>query len=190
MVTKISNILVDWLISKEAIQSRDRKLYEYAAYSLIITISPIFLVAIIGGIMGVFVESILMIIPFMVIRKFSGGFHLKSALICFLCSIALLFCFLFAVTRLSVGMPLHIIFSISIFILLSLSPVDSEERRLSATEKKKYKKTTYILVMIFAILYVLSLFSQLDKIAICTCMGLFLCALLQIPCIPAKLKQI
>ena len=190
MVTKISNSLVNWLINKEAIQSRDRELYEYAAYSLIITISPILLVTIIGCIMGVLLESILMIIPFMVIRKFSGGFHLKSALICFLCSIALLFCFLFAVTRLSVGIPLHIIFSISIFILLSLSPVDSEERRLSATEKKKYKKTTCILVAAFGVLYILSSFSQLDIIAICTCMGLCLCALLQIPCIPAKLKQI
>ena len=36
------------------------------------------------------VEGLLMILPFMLIRKFSGGFHLKSSTVCLVSSTLLL----------------------------------------------------------------------------------------------------
>ena len=68
-----------WLIKHDAIKSEDKELYEYAIYSFFITISPLFLVILISGIMGKLFEGIVVIIPFMVLRKFSGGFHAKKA---------------------------------------------------------------------------------------------------------------
>ena len=41
------------------------------------TIIPLIMVMIIGGILGLMKNGIVMIIPFLVIRKFSGGFHAK-----------------------------------------------------------------------------------------------------------------
>ena len=67
-----------WLFRHNAIKAEVRVLYEYAIYSLIITVSPLFLVILISGIMGKLCEGIVIIIPFMVLRKFSGGFHASS----------------------------------------------------------------------------------------------------------------
>ena len=62
------------------VEEEDRKLYGYCSYSFFLSISPVVMIIIIGSLMGIPVESILIIIPFMFIRKFSGGFHLKACM--------------------------------------------------------------------------------------------------------------
>ncbi|MGM9946680.1 accessory gene regulator B family protein, partial [Floccifex sp.] len=85
--------LITWMIDMQAITEEDRELYEYAAYSFFITMAPLMLVILFGSFMGFLVESIVFIIPFMAIRKFSGGYHMKSPITCFVIScFLLLFC--------------------------------------------------------------------------------------------------
>lgn len=64
-----------WL--SEIISEDERELYQYAIFSIMSTIIPLIMVMIIGGILGLMKNGIVMIIPFLVIRKFSGGFHAK-----------------------------------------------------------------------------------------------------------------
>ena len=67
-----------WLIKHNAIKPEDKELYEYAIYSFIITVSPLFLVILISGIMGKLCEGIVIIIPFMVELLLNTLFHLMS----------------------------------------------------------------------------------------------------------------
>ena len=59
--------ITNWLIKNGAIVPSDRELYEYALYSMGITIAPLFLVLIIGAFMGALMEGIILIIPFIVV---------------------------------------------------------------------------------------------------------------------------
>lgn len=90
MIEKVSRSIARWLVKTGAIVQEDSALYEYAAYSLIFNVVPMGLVAVIGGCIGMLSEGLLMIAPFIVLRKFSGGFHLKSSAICLISSITIL----------------------------------------------------------------------------------------------------
>ena len=70
--------LTQWLIENEAIEEADKELYEYALYSIGITISPLVIVLIFGLWLGVPIEGVTMVLPFMCIRKYSGGYHAKK----------------------------------------------------------------------------------------------------------------
>ena len=93
--------LTDWLIHNRAISSDDKELYEYAIYSFIISTVPLVIFLVISGIIGMFPEGFLIIMPFMVIRKFGGGYHAKHAYICMIMSTGLLAGCLYVVSHFS-----------------------------------------------------------------------------------------
>ena len=86
----ISRVLSGWLAQQNAIEPDDRGLYEYAMYSFLVSVMPLVIFLIASGIVGMLPEGVLIIIPFMVIRKFSGGYHAKHAYICMTISLGLL----------------------------------------------------------------------------------------------------
>lgn len=184
----LSECITTWLIKHGAVDREDRELYEYAAYSLIITISPLFIIMVIGCAMGETIESILIIIPFMLIRKFSGGFHAKHAWVCMISSCGILFLCVYIVAHIQYSIFINIIMICATISLILLSPIDSENRRLELSEIKKYKITTIVMVMIFAIIYCLFLFIGQKTYAICIAEGAVLTAALQIPCMFEKMK--
>jgi len=189
VITYCTEVISAWLVKHEAIEPDDRELYEYAVHSLLLTLSPLILIMIIGGLMGLVKESILIIIPFMVIRKFSGGFHAKHEWTCLIASCALLFLCLYAVSHIKCGMLLSIVTFGGVISLMICSPIDSENRRLQLNEKKRYKFMTGVIAFAFAIVYILFYLHGADTYAACIAVGLLLSAGLQIPCIPQLIKS-
>ena len=165
-----------WLIKHNAIKPEDKELYEYAIYRFIITVSPLFLVILISGIMGKLCEGIVIIIPFMVLRKFSGGFHASKAGTCFAGSCALLFLCISAASYVTCNMALKILTAVAAVSLCICGPVDSD------------KRTTWFIVMFFMVVFILFLVTGKEKFAICIAIGLILPASLQLPCIISKTK--
>lgn len=187
MISVFIKNIITWLIRHNAIQPDDRELYEYAVYSFIITVSPLFLVILISGIVGKICEGIVIILPFMVLRKFSGGFHAKKAGTCFVGSCALLFLCISAVDYITCNLVFKIITLGAAICLCIWSPIDSENRRLSDAEKETYKKTTWVIVMFFIVVFILFLIAGIEKFAVCIAIGLILSAGLQLPCVISKL---
>ncbi len=137
--------------------------------------------------MGLFtktvLESLLFILPFCLMRKFSGGFHAKQEWQCLIGScLVLVFCHA-VIVRILCGVVLHILLLLSGTGLSVFSPVDSENRRLSVAEKEEYRhKAQYIVWGIIAV-YGLLVWSELDEYAKWIAAGVILTFCLQIPCI-------
>lgn len=186
----LAESIVTWLIKRETIPQKDRELYEYAAYTFILSMSPVVMVMIIGGIMGQLVESILIIIPFMFIRKFSGGFHAKHAWVCMVFSCGILFLCVYMVAYIKYGILINIVMVCAAIGLTVFSPIDSENRRLDLSEKKKYKITAIVLTMVFVIIYCLFLLTDNKTYAICIAEGVILTASLQALCLVEKMKLV
>ncbi len=91
---KYAGTIITWLICQQAIQERDRELYTYALYNMVLLIIPLGLAVMFGWIIGNIRQAIVMIIPFMMLRKFSGGFHAKTPLRCMAISSFYCFCVL------------------------------------------------------------------------------------------------
>ena len=182
----VLGLLSAWLIKNEAIEPSDRELYEYAIYSFLISITPLVIFLIASGVIGMWWEGILIIVPFMVIRKFSGGYHAKHAYVCFLMSVGLLGVSLYIAAFASSSWILHILLCTSVISLAINSPIDSENKKITKNEKMRYKYMTFLLIMIFLLVYLVLTVFRLERYSTCVGISMILTALLQLPCVFVK----
>lgn len=187
MMKLIANLLAKWLLKSGAISADKEELYEYAIYSFLFSSFPIIIIVCIGALFHMVLEGIVMIIPFMLLRKFSGGFHLKSSVLCTISSITLLSLFLLAIRISSVPNHNHIAIT-TLFITLAAiciylkSPIDSEERRLSPSEAVAFRKIARGILIFLLVIYSILVFASQYNWATCVAAGIILTAILQLPC--------
>lgn len=189
MIVKGAEIITNWLIKNNEIDKADKELYQYALYSFFLTLSPMLLAIVLGGVMGCLKESVCIILPFMFIRKFSGGYHAKHSGTCLICSSLLL--------SLCIGVSMYAkcnryLFLLTFFasiMLIIFSPIEHENRRLDHEEKRRYKIIASILVLLFGILSIVCFMFHKDKAALCISIGIILSAGLQVPCILNSIKR-
>lgn len=183
MIEKCTVKIADWLIGCDAVSESDRELYEYAIYSIFLTISPLFLAVGIGFLFGAAWQSILIILPFVVVRKFSGGYHAKKASICFASSSLLLVSCIILSLCIECNFTLLIFAALSAISLMHFSPLESENRVLSRTEQVYCKKITTVIVACFVIVDLILFLFHMYSCVVCISIGLILSAALQYPCV-------
>lgn len=183
---KVSVVIARWFINRNVLPAEDEELYAYAISCLLITVSPLFLVLVIGACLDLTVEGIVLIIPFMVIRTFSGGVHSESPSRCFVISTGILLVLLMLTKMISNSLMLGIIVFGSWISLIACSPIENENKQLSINAKKAYKESTAIWVGIFTATYFVFGFMKQDTYAVCVALGIILTAILQIPCLIRK----
>lgn len=183
MIYRFAEVVVSWMVRYDAINPDDRELYEYALYSILFTMSPLFLAGMIGFFIGRFGESFVVILPFTFIRKFSGGYHARKAWYCLIISSVLLVTCTIISSYIKYNYGLIITTMIAMVSLMLHSPVDSENRRLSQEEKKCCKIATIIITLFFYGMNLVLYLCQQETYAICISIGIILVAGLQIPCI-------
>ena len=186
MIRFISRAVAEWLLKHGAISVNEKGLYEYSIYSFLFTLTPLFLVLMVSIPLNMAVEGILLITPFIFLRKFAGGFHFQTPLPCIIVStLVLLGCLLENRIILEYGsFIIHtLLVYASIVPICILSPIDSENRQLSAKEKSAFHRIAIVLATINAALYSLLLILRTVEIAIPLGTGMILTALLQLPCL-------
>lgn len=186
MIEKSTVKIADWLIRCQVITEEDRELYEYAIYSIFLTISPLFLAIVFGYLFDAVWQSVLIILPFVVVRKFSGGYHAKKASICLISSSLLLVLCIILSFYVECNLLLLFIAILSAVSLMHFSPIESENRLLSRNEQVYYKKITAIIVISFVIVDLLLFLFRVYPCVVCISIGLILSAGLQYPCIFSK----
>ena len=186
MIRFISRAVAEWLLKHGAISVNEKELYEYSIYSFLFTLTPLFLVLMVSIPLNMAVEGVLLITPFILLRKFAGGFHFQTPLPCIIVStVVLLGCLLEIRVILEYGsFIIHtLLVYASIVPICILSPIDSENRQLSAKEKSAFHRIAIVLATINAALYSLLLILRTVEIAIPLGTGMILTALLQLPCL-------
>lgn len=180
---KYSETIVDWFVSCEVIAETDRELYSYALKSFFLSIFPVFLAALIGLFRGCIDRGIVIVMPFMMIRKYSGGYHAKKLRSCLLSS-SLLLLFCIEVSRhCEYGWTLVVFAIISAISLIIFSPIDNENRPLNQEDFRYYKKVILIIVFLLGLIVGVLTAVELYIYAACICIGIMLSAGLQVPCI-------
>lgn len=157
---------------------------------MVLLIIPLGLAVMFGWIIGNIRQAIVMIIPFMMLRKFSGGFHSKTPLQCMAISSFLLFLCIKIIFELSCNWKLLIVTAIMGGSLIIFSPVDSQKRRLEKQQKEQYRKVVCEFVMFFLILIFILWKLNTQKYAVSIAVGIWLSAGLQIPCLIKQLTLV
>lgn len=186
MIEKCANVIADWLISNKVVEKTDKELYSYAVYSVLLSLSPLTMAIGFGICMGCVGQSITIIIPFAIIRKFSGGYHTKHSWSCLTWSSLLLLLCIIMSFCIKCGWKIALITVGAAVSLILNSPIDNVNRELGLEEYLRYKKITTVLVTIFVFAAVLLFECRLYTYSICISIGIVLSAGLQLPCIFKK----
>lgn len=185
MISNISAKVAKWLLKSGAISENDVELYEYAVYSFFFGLVPFAMALLIGACMGQIADGLLMLIPFMLIRKFSGGFHLQSSSVCVVSSMLLISLFMLVIRIVDTEIRIAVF---SAFVLLAAvqiyacSPIDNDARKLNSKEYAAFKKVARIMAAAFVAVYFSLLALGYAVFSTPVGAGILLTALLQIPC--------
>ncbi len=190
MMEKCANIIADWLISCKVVEETDKELYSYAVHSILLSLSPLALAIGFGICMGCVRQSVMIIMPFVIIRKFSGGYHTKHAWSCLLWSCLLLLLCITISFYIKCGWEIALVTVGAAVSLILNSPIDNVNRELDQEEHHRYKKITTVLVLVFALTTVLLFECRLYTYSLCISIGIVLSAGLQLPCIFKKVRQL
>ena len=180
---KHQSVIVNWLIKKGAVSAEDRELYEYALRSAVMLISPLLLSLVIATIMGVLLNGLILVIPFMTIRKYSGGFHSKRLATCIIESTILITIMIYLSKTLSVNVWLYFTLLLASIELCTCSPIKSENKDISDEESKVYKRVVQIQVIIYVLIASILILLNIKQMAVCVICGVILPSILQLPCI-------
>lgn len=184
---KCTEAVAAWLIRCQVIEEQEKELYCYAVESFMLLGSPMMIALLLGVVMGNIKESILVVIPFMMIRKFSGGYHAKNLWICLICSSLLLFLCILAACRISANIIFTIVTLIACLSLIICSPIEHGNRTLDLQEKTIYRKVTCIFTGVFLGAVQILKYTGFECESVCISMGILLTAGLQLPCIVKRI---
>lgn len=189
MIHGIAKATADWLTKSGAVSEEDASAYEYVVYRAIFTVIPLLMTLVIATLMKMTAEGLLMIIPFILIRRFCGGLHLNSSAVCFISSTTTLVVALFII-RLLVTFEMIALASAmaitSAASIVAIGSVESKNRPLSPKEKKAFTKVSRILCLTTLAMFTVFLIIGKLRYAVPIGIGLFLTAILQIL---GKIKQ-
>lgn len=140
------------------LEEKDRRLYEYAYGVLLGRVVIYLIIVILGIITGNWMEMIVFLLPFTVLRQYAGGIHLEKAGGCMAVSgILVLLCSLYLASAPAVIWQMRIIWFVAVGVIFIMAPVDASSKKLDAKEKKVYgMRARVILVIEFAIAGVFS----------------------------------
>ena len=190
MIKTLSAGVAEWLRKEGGIPQINQALFSYAVYCFVFGMIPVLLAFVLGLLFRMLQESLVMILPFMLIRKFSGGYHLDDPKKCFFLSCVLLSLSLWSVkiflaTKTSILLTLLV--SLSTLSLWVHSPIDNNERKLSESERCAFRKVARVLSVVALFVYLAMQASALKTYSVPIGVGIVLVSVLQLPCILRKL---
>lgn len=142
MISALSSKISEKLCNANVIPRDEQELYSYGFFLLLSRGIFLIVAAVFGILFETLWESILFYILFSVLRGYAGGIHASKEATCLCCTTLVLLLTAVGVQIMEVAgcviVPLWILLGGGTVIFL-LSPLDSEEKPLSAPERQHYR---------------------------------------------------
>lgn len=145
MISSAANNITNYLICKKVIKDDDREIYQYGFEQVFSSLLNIATMLLLGIILGKIYQSLVLILSFMALRSYFGGYHANTPLQCYL------------LTVMSISAALSIMKFITIdrficlgllvlpsLIIITLSPIGTANKPLDEIEKIIYRKKMII----------------------------------------------
>ena len=153
----------------------DSEKKENIAYGLEILLSTavsVLIITILAILLGTFGETILFLLPFMLLRTYSGGYHAQTHFRCFL----ILF-FAFCINLILNSMIIIFSAIASVIIILKFAPVEDKNHPLSKRQKKNNRKICMIMLSILFTACIILFLNQNNKVLFNIVYGITITAL-------------
>lgn len=153
MISELSAKIAAYLCKKSAISEEDKELYSYGFFVILSRLLFLFVSAMFGMVFHVLTESLMFFVFFCLIRSYAGGIHASSELRCTaLTSIAIFACVFGIKLSETYNADYFILsfFALSLVIVILFSPLDTAEKPLSFSERKRFKMFSLIISAVIA----------------------------------------
>lgn len=178
---KVDEYVVAHLVKRRMITAEEQELYQFGFNRLFLFFINILTTAAIGGIFGMLWQSLIFSLAYILLRRFAGGFHVRSARLCYALSTVLIMMALAAIQYLPETMYLIAgLLTGADCIILRKAPKGTMTRPLNQAEKKAFRKRIVKILAIENILAIITLFFQ-HEIAMCIVMGIVCSAGMLLP---------
>ena len=168
MLSFLSSKITDFLLSQKTIDKEMKQVYIYGTELFLSSVLSVFLVILVGLIIGRFWDALLFLFSFIFLRKYTGGLHCNSYTSCNAITV-LTFMVAVKISKLINNLSNKILFFVLmsvfiVFVILLLTPVSNPNKPILSQDRIKYK--TIALVMFSFHLCVMILFKNYISIEI------------------------
>lgn len=155
MVRLLSSKLADFLIRNKIVEADDKEIYVYGYEILISSLIGIVSVLLLGFLFNLFLESIIFLVVFILIRQSCGGYHANSYIKCIS---SFLFIFVLIIFSLNVFLQYYsyyiwlVLAIICMSVMMYLSPMENTNKPLTKETKNRNRKISIAFSLIVVIL--------------------------------------
>lgn len=157
MLTKLSQIIVDFFVKEDVVSEEQREIYQYGIELSVSTLMGLFIVLAIGVLSRRFTESVIFYIVFCLTRAFCGGFHAHSHLLCkvtFICVLILVLVMDLVLDNIEMYYW-FVLYLYSLTIVCAFAPVENPNKRLTSYDKKRCKIISIIFMVVWLVAMIL-----------------------------------
>jgi|LSQX01.3.fsa_nt_gb accessory gene regulator B len=162
MYKTISKRVVTLLISRQAVKSDEREIYEYSFEVLLSTFTSVLCILSIAVLVRKVLLSLLFMSGFVVSRFCCGGYHAKHHLTCLLTTVVnyLAFLAVLSFAQQYIKLAVLIMAGISALLIFLFAPAEHVYNPLSETERKRHRLRSIVLVVIYVTLSVILMYKN------------------------------
>lgn len=141
------------LVTNNVIPSEHREFYIYGLELFFQKLALYFAILVIAVLTKTLLLSFVFVIAYTGLRRYTGGYHCKTAELCFIVSILiyLIMVLIYVFDIPQIETTLAITSLLSLPVILRFSPVESENNPLEDKEKEKYRKLSIIISLILTL---------------------------------------
>ncbi len=169
MFQVVSEKTTEFLICNHVIQKDDRVLYQFGIQQSLFVMLNLATTIAIGIVCGMLWQSIVFILSYIPLRHYSGGFHARTSMNCYLFSSIMMITVLSVMKLFPVScFVCDIVILFSMLIVFVLSPQADKNKPLDAEERTIYKRRVQIIS--FAELIIIAICQSLSFVNMVCCM--------------------
>lgn len=145
MISSAANNITNYLICKKVIKDDGREIYQYGFEQVFSSLINIATMLLLGIILGIIYQSLVLILSFMALRSYSGGYHANTPLQCYLLTVMSISAALSIMKFITIDRFICLgLLVLSSVVILLLSPIGTANKPLDEIEKIIYRKKTII----------------------------------------------
>lgn len=155
-IDKMTNMLTNFIIQHSDVKREDADIIAFGVKYGLITLAEILGMVVISFLMRELIPGAVILIAFISIRVYAGGYHAKTLPRCVVMSTILFTLIILGYKMLY--LPIIVKGLIALFLgvlILIFSPVENDNRRLSKNEKKVFKNRALLFYSISLIIFML-----------------------------------
>lgn len=176
MFYKASVYISDILEQQNKFSTEDKELYRYGIQQGLNILLNIITTIIIGALCGMIFPSIIFLLSYMPLRSFCGGYHAKTHMHCYICSIIMITGILLIAKYFTFDIIVYeFLLLISLILIFLLAPIEDRNKTLDKDEKRIFRKKSYAIAILEVFIY--HIFLIIHFINICKILSIALFSL-------------